>query len=305
VPDELTESGEAVPERLSRATSRQDAGADGTDGRGWPGEPAADPAPQPDSRSRLRAFIVAEAVAVLLGYFVATLREGTPATPFQWTLIVTGAIAVAIPFAIKSRRELRQEAAAARAEAIAIDSDARLRLIVGDVTAPIAEVVGRVHQARTPAERASLGGQLQQLVVEAAANLCDGARARACFFQLDDGAMAPVAWTGRSDAPATVFTDAAGDRRGQEALLLVRFHDFLLIDDVLSEPLPPGVEARPGASYRSFISVAVFCGEQNFGMLTVDAPEPAAFDETDLNVMRALAQLLGAGLVGGQPSWQG
>jgi hypothetical protein len=40
-------------------------------------------------------------------------------------------------------------------------------------------------------------------------------------------------------------------------------------------------------------------------MLTVDAPEPAAFDETDLNVMRALAQLLGAGLVGGQPSWQG
>jgi hypothetical protein len=32
-------------------------------------------------------------------------------------------------------------------------------------------------------------------------------------------------------------------------------------------------------------------------MLTVDAPEPGAFDETDLNVMRALAQLLGAGLV--------
>jgi len=294
-----------VPERLSRATSRSDAGADGADGRVWPGEPAPDPAPQPDSRSRLRAFIVAEAVAVLLGYIVSSLREGTPATPFQWTLIMVGAVAVAIPFAIKSRRELRQEAAAARAEAIAIDIDARLRLIVGDVTAPIAEVVGRVHQARTPAERSSLGGQLQQLVVEAAANLCDGARTRACFFQLDAGAMAPVAWTGRSDAPATVFTDAADDRRGQEALLLVRFHDFLLIDDILSEPLPPGVEPRPGASYRSFISVAVFCGEQNFGMLTVDAPEPAAFDETDLNVMRALAQLLGAGLVGGQPSWQG
>jgi GAF domain-containing protein len=294
-----------VSERLSRATSRSD-GTDGGDGvRAWPGDSVPVPAPPPDSRSRLRAFIVAEAVAVLLGYVVSSLREGPPATPFQWTLIVVGAVAVAIPFAIKSRRELRQEAAAARAEAIAIDMDARLRLIVGDVTAPIAEVVGRVHQARTPAERSSLGGQLLQLVVEAAANLCDGVRTRACFFQLDHGAMAPVAWTGRSDAPTTVFTDAAGDRRGQEALLLVRFHDFLLVDDVLSEPLPPGVEARPGASYRSFISVAVFCGEQTFGMLTVDAPEPAAFDETDLNVMRALAQLLGAGLVGGQPSWQG
>jgi putative methionine-R-sulfoxide reductase with GAF domain len=41
----------------------------------------------------------------------------------------------------------------------------------------------------------------------------------------------------------------------------------------------------------------VFCGEQNLGMLSVDAPEPNAFDETDLNVMRAMAQLIGAGLV--------
>jgi GAF domain len=295
-----------VPEQPSRAISRPDAGADrGDPGRPLAGEGAAAGAPEPEGASRLRSFIVAEALAVLLGYVVSTLRQGAPATPFQWALVLAGAVAVAVPFAIKSRRELRQEAAARSAEAIAIDIDARLRLIVGDVTAPIAEVVGRVHQARTPAERSSLGGQLQQLVVEAAANLCDGDRTRACFFQLDHGQMAPAAWTGRSDRPVTVFTDAAGDRRGQEALLLVRFHDFLMVDDVLSEPLPPGVDPRPGALYRSFISVAVFCGEENFGMLTVDAPEPAAFDETDLNVMRALAQLLGAGLVGSQPTWQG
>ncbi len=295
-----------MPQRLSRAISQPDPGADRGDGiRSWPGEPVPAASSEPERGSRLRSFIIAEAVAVLLGYVVSTLREGTPTTPFQWTLVLVGAVAVAIPFAIKSRRELRQEAATMSAEAIAIDMDARLRLIVGDVTAPIAEVVGRVHQARTAPERSSLGGQLQQLVVEAAAHLCDGDRTRACFFQLDDGEMAPAAWTGRSDRPITVFTDAVGDRRGQEALLLVRFHDFLMVDDTLSEPLPPGVDPRPGAQYRSFISVAVFCGEQNFGMLTVDAPEPSAFDETDLNVMRALAQLLGAGLVGARPSWQG
>ena len=50
-------------------------------------------------------------------------------------------------------------------------------------------------------------------------------------------------------------------------------------------------------SYRSFISVAVFCADQDLGMLSVDAPEGHAFDETDLNVMRAMAQLLRAGLV--------
>jgi GAF domain-containing protein len=165
------------------------------------------------------------------------------------------------------------------------------------VVTPIAEVVGRVHQTSGKGEREALGGQLRQLAVEAAASLCDGERARAIFFQLERGEMRAAAWFGRGDPPTTVFTDDPDDRRGQEALLLVRFHDYLLIDDVRAEELPRGAEPRPGATYRSFISVAVFCGEQDLGMLSVDAPEPDAFDETDLNVMRAMAQLLGAGLV--------
>jgi hypothetical protein len=248
-------------------------------------------------RSRLRTYQLVEAAAVLLGYAVAVLRDGAPATGGGWALVAAGAVAVAVPLWVKSRRELRQEAEIRSAETLAIEADAKLRLVVGDVVTPIAEVVGRVHQTSGLAERESLRGQLRQLVVEAAANLCDGERARAVFFQLQRGEMRAAAWSGRGDPPATVFTDDPGDRRGQEALLLVRFHDYLLVDDVRAEELPRGVEPRPGAGYRSFISVAVFCGDQDLGMLSVDAPEPHAFDETDLNVMRAMAQLLGAGLV--------
>jgi GAF domain-containing protein len=248
-------------------------------------------------RSRLRAYIALEAFAVALGYVVSVLWSGLPTTPSRWALILAGAVAVAIPLGIKSRRELRQEAEARSAETIAIEADTKLRLVVGDVVTPIAEVVGKVHQAATETERGSLRGQLKQLIVEAVANLCDGVRARATFFELDGGEMRATAWFGRGDPPETVFTDAPDDRRGQEALLLVRFHDFLLVDDVRAETLPRGAEPRPGATYRSFISVAVFCAEENLGMLSVDAPEPFAFDETDLNVMRAMAQLLGAGLV--------
>jgi GAF domain-containing protein len=248
-------------------------------------------------RSRLRTYLVIEAAAVALGYGVVVLREGVPATGGAWALVVAGAVAVAVPLWVKSRRELRQEAEARSAETLAIETDAKLRLVVGDVVTPIAEVVGRVHQTSGKGERESLRGQLKQLVVEAVASLCDGERARAVFFQLERGEMRAAAWFGRGDPPTTVFTDDPDDRRGQEALLLVRFHDYLLIDDVRAEELPRGAEPRPGAGYRSFISVAVFCGEQNLGMLSVDAPEPRAFDETDLNVMRAMAQLLGAGLV--------
>jgi GAF domain-containing protein len=248
-------------------------------------------------RSRLRTYILLEAGAVGLGYLVAVLREGAPGSGGGWALAVAGAVAVAVPLWVKSRRELRQEAETRSAEVLAIEADAKLRLVVGDVVTPIAEVVGKVHQTSGKGERESLRGQLKQLVVEAVASLCDGERARAVFFQLERGEMRAAAWFGRGDPPTTVFTDDPDDRRGQEALLLVRFHDYLLVDDVRGEELPRGAEPRPGAGYRSFISVAVFCGDQNLGMLSVDAPEPRAFDDTDLNVMRAMAQLLGAGLV--------
>jgi GAF domain-containing protein len=254
-------------------------------------------APTAGRRSRLRTYLLVEAVAVALGYGVAVLRDGPPATAGRWGLVAAGAVAVAVPLWIKSRRELRQEVETRSAESLAIETDAKLRLVVGDVVTPIAEVVGRVHQTAAKGERESLRGQLKQLVVEASASLCDGERVRASFFQLERGEMRAAAWFGRGDPPTTVFTDDPDDRRGQEALLLVRFHDYLLIDDVRADELPRGSEPRPGASYRSFISVAVFCAEQNLGMLSVDAPEPHAFDETDLNVMRAMAQLLGAGLV--------
>ena len=248
-------------------------------------------------RSRLRTYLAVEAGAVALGYGVAVLRDGAPATAGRWGLAAAGAVAVAVPLWIKSRRELRQEAETRSAETLAIETDAKLRLVVGDVVTPIAEVVGRVHQVSGKGERESLRGQLKQLVVEAAASLCDGERTRATFFQLERGQMRAAAWFGRGDQPTTVFTDDPDDRRGQEALLLVRFHDYLLVEDVRADELPRGAEPRPGASYRSFISVSVFCADQDLGMLSVDAPEPYAFDETDLNVMRAMAQLLGAGLV--------
>jgi hypothetical protein len=252
--------------------------------------------PQGRRPSRLRAYQAAEAAAVALGYGVAVLQDGAPGSGGGWALVAAGAVAVAVPLWVKSRRELRQELETRSAEGLAIETDAKLRLVVGDVVTPIAEVVGRVHQT-SGREREALRGQLRQLAVEAAASLCDGERARAIFWKLERGEMRASAWFGRGDPPTTVFTDDPGDRRGQEALLLVRFHDYLLVDDVRAEELPRGAEPRPGATYRSFISVAVFCGEQNLGMLSVDAPEPDAFDETDLNVMRAMAQLLGAGLV--------
>jgi GAF domain-containing protein len=243
--------------------------------------------------------VVIEALAVVLGYTTSTLREGPPKTVPDWSVVLGGAVAVAIPLYLKSRRELRQEAATRSAESLAIEMDSKLHLVLGDVMTPIAEVVGRIHQAVGETERSSLRGQLKQLAVEAASNLCGSERTRAIFFELRGGALRPEAWIGRSDPPHTLFSGLAGDQRGGDALALVSQHDFLQVDDTGDASVPASLRPRPNAGYRAFISVAVFCGEQDFGMLTVDAPEPYAFDDTDLNVLRAMAQLLGAGLVEG------
>jgi GAF domain len=250
-----------------------------------------------DRARRLRSFVVLEALAVALGYTTSTLREGPPKGLSDWSYVLGGAVAVAVPLYLKSRRELRQEAATSSAESLAIEMDTKLHLVLGDVMTPIAEVVGRIHQAASDADRSSLRGQLKQLVVEAAAHLCGSQRTRAIFFELRGHVMRPEAWTGRSDPPNTVFTDQQSDRRGREALLLVHQHDFLMVDDIADESLPVPVRPRPNAGYKAFISMSVFSGDQDFGMLTVDAPDTHAFDDTDLNVLRAMAQLLGAGLV--------
>ena len=83
-------------------------------------------------RSRLRTYLFLEAGAVGLGYLVAVLRDGAPGSGGAWALAVAGAMAVAVPLWVKSRRELRQEADTRSAEVLAIEADAKLRLVVGD-----------------------------------------------------------------------------------------------------------------------------------------------------------------------------
>jgi hypothetical protein len=109
-------------------------------------------------RSRLRTYLLAEALAVAFGYGVAVLWGGAPAAAGRWALVAVGAVTVGVPLLIKLRRELRQEAAARSAEALAVETDAKLRLVVGDVVSPIAELVGRVHQTTGRAGRESLRG---------------------------------------------------------------------------------------------------------------------------------------------------
>jgi Polysaccharide biosynthesis protein len=121
----------------------------------------------PPPAGRLRTYLLVEVAAIALGYGVAVLWGGAPATAGRRALVAAGAVTVGVPLLIKLRRELRQEAETRSAETLAVETDAKLRLVVGDVVSPIAELVGRVHQttgraragvASRPAQAAGRGG---------------------------------------------------------------------------------------------------------------------------------------------------
>lgn len=227
---------------------------------------------------------------MLAGYVAGALQLVERAW-WQWLLVVVGAVAIAVPFVRKTNREVR-------ATRLAVDAEARLQVALGDVVTPIADVIGPMAAAGEE-ERAGLRGRLGQLVVDSLVNLTRADRARAVFFVRDGDRMTAGPWTGRSDAPVTAFVDDPFDVRGTEAFRLLVDRSWVIVDDIDAEVLPAGVEARPGAPYKCFISVAVYAGDTGFGMLTLDALVPNSLTESDLDAARALAHLLGAGLAVG------
>ncbi len=236
---------------------------------------------------RVGRWLLAGGVVVLPTVIGLTGRR---ATGLQWLMVAaSGAIAIALAV-IASRSEFDRRLEAAAATELAVDLEWRLQVALGDAVTPIGNLVGRI--AVEHENREALKGQLRQNIVDAAAQLCGPERTRAALFELADAVMRLTAWTGRAEEPREVF--ARGDPNGDTAHALVAARDYVFVEDVQAPP--SDVNIRPEAGYRTFLAVAVYAADKNFGMLTVDAPEPGTLDSGDVDVARALAQLLGAGL---------
>lgn len=250
-----------------------------------------------DYRARESPFVTvprallwaAPPAVVILSGAVGLLDDGP--SPGRWAMLAAAGVIAGIPAVLATHREHVIEQEARAAEDLALQYETRLALALGDAVTPIAHLLGRM--ASGPAgERALVRGQLVQRIVDAAAELCGAERARAAFFEISGDAMRPVAWAGRGDAPTATFE--RGTPPGDVAHEIVARRAHLFVPD-LADP-PAGVEIGPHAEYSTFLSVAVYAGGDSFGLLTVDAVEVGDLDDGDVDVARALAQLLGVGL---------
>jgi hypothetical protein len=237
-----------------------------------------------------------EWTAIVAGVVVMRI-VGRPTSGLGWLYLVLAALLVAAPVILGALREHAHERQAVSAVDLAAQYRARLTVTLVDALTPLADLVGRINLAEGE-QRMALQAQLRQGVVGAAAALCRADRTRAAFFVLVGTELRPEAWAGRAEAPP-VGVVAAGERASKLIVNLVEEHGRLLVPDLKDRHAPIRVGAQETA--RAVMVAAVYAGPVEFGVLAADHPIAHSFDAADLDILGALAQLLGAGLAAAVP----
>jgi hypothetical protein len=237
-------------------------------------------------------MLTAAAIAAAAGAYLTSAASGDARGRAHLALLVLGAVLAGATVLIGALQQRRTQRLLRTAEQVAVDAEAELMLTLNGALAPITNYLGDMADQRTSDGRATVAGQLSQAVVDAAVRLtADGSRS--AFYQLDEDwqGLTRETWGGRSAQPRGSFS--AGTPDGDAVLDLVRAGDYVVIDDVAASPM---VTPSPGAGYRTVVAVAVTAGSLPLGMLTVDAPHVGDLGAIDVELVRVLANLLGAGL---------
>ena len=243
----------------------------------------------PNWRDRL---LTPAAVLAAVGAYLFAAAAGDADGAVRAALLGLGGAATAATIVVGAVARRRSESRQREAEQVAVDAAEELTLTLNGALAPITSYLGELAAAPSWELRLAVAGQLRQAVVDAAVRLT-AEDTRSTFYALDeDGcALVRVAYAGRSTIPR--FRFRAGTPDGDAVLDLVRRGDFVFVDDVEASPMV--TPSHPG-DYRSVLAVAVTAGPRRLGMLTVDAARRGDLSPSDVELVRVLGNLLGAGL---------
>ncbi len=211
-------------------------------------------------------------------------------------LLVAAGIVTAMAVGLPMYAERAAAVRAADAEHSAERAKQQMRLVVGRVLTPLAYLLGEITDARPrTGELERLQGQAVQVVLSAATELVERRDVRACFFCVAPGRFRRLelaGYYGRAEPATVAFVGDTG--LGEEAFRMIDNDEDGFYPD-LTQDAPWGwAEARH--RHRSLIAVPVVTDERQFGLLTLDALEPGALAERDVEVVRLLGELLAAAL---------
>jgi hypothetical protein len=183
-------------------------------------------------------------------------------------------------------------------ERIQVEAEARLIFALRARLSSILYLLGTMATQRSNVEVGELLGRLTQAVVAAAVVHPDSASSRrSIFFRASGDKMECAGYAGpegHTEAARTMFARGSDDPLASYMFRVLDEGRAVLVPDVAS----PDVSVRfpQDRSYQTAIAAAVAAGGTIYGILTLDAAEANTLGNTDLEIVKTLASLLGAGL---------
>ncbi|WAL65911.1 GAF domain-containing protein [Amycolatopsis cynarae] len=212
------------------------------------------------------------------GAFMISLGENRPNS---WILLISGAGILLIGGLIQFFDQRSKFRGA---------TEPRFRVAVKDALQPIVEDISTMPYL-SKLQRESLLSKLAASCTAALVLLLHGVpRVRAVVFKLNNSrrSMSCMSYYGRGQTPKGFD---ASTPRGDRALDLVAAGKNIFVPNL--DKQKPSEWEGSGEDYKTFISAAITASGNSFGMITVDAPRAGDLVDTDMQVVRLLADLLG------------
>jgi hypothetical protein len=193
--------------------------------------------------------------------------------------------------------ESKQQAEAEVAR-IQVEAEARLIFALRARLSSILYLLGTMAVQRSNAEVGELLGRLTQAVVAAAVVHPDSTSSRrSIFFKASGDKLECDSYAGpegQTEAARTVFARGSDDPLGGYMFHILDEDRAVLVRDV--DGPDASVRFPKDRSYQTAIAAAVTAGDTRYGVLTLDAAEANTLGQTDLQIVKTLASLLGTGL---------
>lgn len=203
--------------------------------------------------------------------------------------MVVGAVAFALGAGLGVAREWAQWWVDRGQESAA----AQFRTAVKDALRPVAELIGTMP-ALTPLHRKA---RLREVAVQVAGSmqllLSDVSGLRTVVYELrsDGTRMEHLGYSGRGEAPGAFERHPQG--QPDEAFEALEQGRSRLVHDIRVAKAEGQRTHGVDHGYLTYIAVPIVVESEGFGMLTLDAPEPRSFTDTDLQLCEFVAELLG------------
>jgi hypothetical protein len=179
-----------------------------------------------------------------------------------------------------------------------IGDNAAATLVVSlrDALRPIAEEIADMQTASRETRRQRANGVARLCADALKLVMRDVHNLRCLVYRVNDegDVLTVLAWIGRSDHRPREFR--RGDERGDAAFHTIEQREPCFVRDV-NDPAEiaaalPGVYRGTRSGYRTFISAPIVDNQQDYGMVTVDAPEPGDLLLADKHLVMLVADML-------------